>query len=226
MRRRGSRLLVVGVAMAALAGGGVVMAQQAEAPPADPIGDLLKEAPPQEPAPAVAAPAPVTTESLNAAPPAAVEAPAPTIQVAEAEPDEPPVEDEDEEEEDVEDVAVAEKAEEAAPPGRRQRRPVAIVRAIDKISAETMTFAVQVGGPPVRFRNTLLFTARACEVSAPDEPIADSVAYLEISTQPRTARRRTEPRQVFRGWMFASSPSVNPLEHPIYDAWVVGCRSA
>ena len=89
-----------------------------------------------------------------------------------------------------------------------------------------MTFAVQVGGPPVRFRNTLLFTARACEVSAPDEPIADSIAYLEISTQPRTARGRTDPRQVFRGWMFASSPSVNPLEHPIYDAWVVGCRSA
>ncbi|WP_122468488.1 DUF2155 domain-containing protein [Brevundimonas lutea] len=224
MRRRGSRLLVVGVAMAALAGGGVVMAQQAEAPPADPIGELLKEAPPQEPAPAAADPAPVTTESLNAAPPAAVQPPAPAIEVAEVETEEAEVEPEDEDE--PAEVAVAEKAEETAPPGRRQRRPVAIVRAIDKISAETMTFAVQVGGPPVRFRNTLLFTARACEVSAPDEPIADSVAYLEISTQPRTARRRTEPRQVFRGWMFASSPSVNPLEHPIYDAWVVGCRSA
>jgi hypothetical protein len=35
----------------------------------------------------------------------------------------------------------------------------------------------------------------------------------------------SEPRQIFRGWMFASSPAVNGLQHPIYDAWIVGCKA-
>ena len=35
----------------------------------------------------------------------------------------------------------------------------------------------------------------------------------------------TEARQIFKGWMFASSPGVSGLQHPIYDAWVVGCKA-
>ena len=59
------------------------------------------------------------------------------------------------------------------------------------------------------------------EVSTPDELTQDSIAYLDVSLAPRN---QGEPRQIFRGWMFASSPSVNGLQHPIYDAWVVGCK--
>lgn len=232
-RRQGRHLArwVVGGAVAAvLAGSGVVMAQQAEAPPADPIGDILSRqpepvAPPQEAPPPLATtpPTPATTETLNAPPPSVVIPPNPNIVVAET----PLVEDEAETDEPEEVVAPEKKADEPPPPpGRRQRRQVAVVKAIDKITAETMTFAVRVGGPPVRFRNSLIFTARACELSASDEQEADSAAYLEIRSQPRTSRGRGEARQVFRGWMFAGAPSVNPLEHPIYDAWVVGCRSA
>ena len=113
----------------------------------------------------------------------------------------------------------------AGPPGRRQRRRVAIVEAVDKVTAETMRFEVEVGGRPVRFQKTLIFTARACEVSAPDERVEDSIAYLEVSIQPRGLLQSAEPRQIFRGWMFASSPAVSGLQHPIYDAWVVGCKA-
>ena len=128
----------------------------------------------------------------------------------------------------------AEKSEEAAPPpkagppgvpGRRQRRRVAIVQAIDKITAETMRFEVEVGGRPVRFQQTLILSARACEVSAPDEQTGDAVAYLDISVQPRGVVQTTGPRQIYHGWMFASSPAVSGLQHPIYDAWVVGCKA-
>ena len=112
-----------------------------------------------------------------------------------------------------------------AVPGRRQRGRIAIVEAVDKVTAETMRFEVEVGGRPVRFQKALIFTARACEVSAPDEVVEDSIAYLEVSIQPRGVLQATGPRQIFRGWMFASAPAVNGLQHPVYDAWVVGCKA-
>jgi hypothetical protein len=119
----------------------------------------------------------------------------------------------------------ARRADAVTAPSRRQRRRVAIVQAIDKITAESMRFEVEVGGRPVRFQRTLIFSARACEVSASDEQVSDAVAYLEVSLQSRGVIQVSEPRQIFRGWMFASSPAVNGLQHPIYDAWIVGCKA-
>jgi hypothetical protein len=121
--------------------------------------------------------------------------------------------------------APATRADSVTAPSRRQRRRVAIVQAIDKITAESMRFEVEVGGRPVRFQRTLIFSAKACEVSASDEQVTDAVAYLEISLQSRGVIQVSEPRQIFRGWMFASSPAVNGLQHPIYDAWIVGCKA-
>ena len=62
-------------------------------------------------------------------------------------------------------------------------------------------------------------------VSTPEEVVPDAIAYLEFRVQPRGLLQASEPREIFRGWMFASSPGVNGLQHPIYDAWVVGCRA-
>lgn len=107
---------------------------------------------------------------------------------------------------------------------RRQRGRVAIVEAVDKVTAYRMRFEVPVGGRPVRFQRALIFKARACEMSAPDEVVADSIAYLEVNVQPR-GLLNAETRQVFRGWMFASTPAVSGIQHPSYDAWVVGCKA-
>jgi hypothetical protein len=112
------------------------------------------------------------------------------------------------------------------PPLRRPRENVAIFQALDKITAETLRFQVQIG-KPVRYKN-LVFTVRACERTASDEPVEDSVAYVLIESQPKTAPGKPTPpaRQAFRGWMYASSPGLHPLEHPIYDAWLITCRAA
>ena len=125
-----------------------------------------------------------------------------------------------------EEVAEAEPAPVTTPsePLRRQRRRVAIVEAIDKITARSMRFEVEVGGRPVRFEKNLIISARACEVSAGDEQVADAIAYLDVSLQPRGVMQG-EQRQIFRGWMFASSPAVSTLQHPLYDAWIVGCKA-
>lgn len=170
---------------------------------------------PQEPEPE-AEPAPAR--------PIAITPPDPVIIVAEESPEDEAEDEKTGETEEAEE-AVAAPTGPPPPPGRRQRRRVAIVEAVDKITAERMRFEVEVGGRPVRFQKTLIFTARACEVSAPDELVEDSIAYLEVNIQPRGVLQASEPRQIFRGWMFASAPAVNGLEHPIYDAWVVGCRA-
>lgn len=224
---RGRRALIAGSACAVMlaagaVGAGALMDLPQDATPAspDPIGDILRnttpntanapvEAPPQA-APAPARPVPVT--------------PTDPVVIAQVEEKAAEIVDEDADAEDEAAPVAAKKDEEERTPGRRQRRPVAVIQAIDKITAETMRFEVQVGGRPVRFQKALIFSVRACEVSAADEQTEDAIAYVDVALQPRGAVAGTEPRQIFRGWMFASSPSVNGLQHPIYDAWVVGCK--
>ena len=134
----------------------------------------------------------------------------------------PPIEEAVEEE--VAEVASTPTVTTPTEPLRRQRRRVAIVEAIDKITARSMRFEVEVGGRPVRFEKALIISARACEVSAGDEQVADAIAYLDVSLQPRGVMQG-ERREIFRGWMFASSPAVSSLQHPLYDAWIVGCKA-
>lgn len=109
---------------------------------------------------------------------------------------------------------------------KRERYDVAILQALDKITAETVRFEAQVG-QPVRYK-TLVFTVKACERSAPDEVQDDSIVYLTVESQPVpvAGRPTPPPRQAFRGWMYASSPGLNPLQHPVYDAWLITCKTA
>lgn len=94
---------------------------------------------------------------------------------------------------------------------------IAVLRALDKVTARTVDLEVPVD-EPVRF-GTLIVTVRYCRTRPPEEP-PETFAFLEIDEEPdsRAAVR------LFTGWMIASSPALNPLEHPVYDVWVVGCR--
>ena len=128
-------------------------------------------------------------------------------------------------------VTAAKDAAEAEPetppePMKRARANAAILQAIDKVTTETMRFEAQVG-KPVRYKN-LVFTVRACETAAPDEHAPEATAYVVIDSAPRPRPGRTPlaGRQLFRGWMYASSPGVNPFEHPAYDAWLIACKTA
>ena len=116
--------------------------------------------------------------------------------------------------------------EKPAAPAPRVRGGAAIIQAIDKVTAETLKFEAPVG-QPIRYK-TLIITVRACETTAADEEQPDSAAYLTVDSQPKAAPGRSAPaaRQVFRGWMFASSPGLNPLQHPVYDAWLISCRAS
>lgn len=232
MTSRGAILAAV-TALGLLASGAVVASALNDLPQdAVPVENRTAALNRQQAAPQTPPPTPIPTPPVEPAPeatpaptaPVAVTPPAPSIIVAETLDVVVPEVDAESEEE-AEEPARPAIIEEPAEPARRQRRRVAIVEAIDKITASSMRFEVEVGGRPVVFAKTLVFTARACEVSAPDERVSDAVAYLEIGVQPRGVIQASEPRQVFRGWMFASSPAVNGLQHPLYDAWVVGCKA-
>lgn len=116
--------------------------------------------------------------------------------------------------------------EKPAEPAKRARSSVAILQALDKVTTETMRFEAPVG-QPIRYK-TLVFTVRACETTTPDEDAPDSVAYVTVDTQPKALPGRVAPpgRQIYKGWMYANSPGLNPLQHPVYDAWLIACKTS
>ena len=97
--------------------------------------------------------------------------------------------------------------------------PVALLEGLDKITARVSKFEVPVGAP-VQF-GTLAIRVRDCEKSPPEDT-PESAAFVEID-ETRTGEVRT---RVFSGWMFASSPALSALEHPVYDVILLDCKAA
>ena len=66
---------------------------------------------------------------------------------------------------------------------------------------------------------------RACERTAPWELTPEQGAFVQLLVNDRPATRQGEDkwRKVFSGWLFRESPSLNVVEHPIYDVWVKSC---
>lgn len=112
------------------------------------------------------------------------------------------------------------------PPPKFARSSTAILQALDKVTAETMRFAAPVG-QPIRYKN-LVFIVKACETTGLGQPEPQASAYVVIDLAPLGADGYAPPppKRVFKGWMFASSPALNPFQHPIYDAWLVACTTS
>ena len=101
--------------------------------------------------------------------------------------------------------------------GPAAAQQVALLQGLDKITARISTFEAPIG-EPVRF-GSLEIVARACDKRPPEEP-PESAAFLEITD----FRPDADAVKLFTGWMFASSPAVSAVEHPVYDVWVIDCR--
>jgi hypothetical protein len=100
------------------------------------------------------------------------------------------------------------------------------MQALDKVTAETMRFAVPVG-KPIRYKN-LVFVVKACETKGLGSAAPRASAYVVIDSAPLSSGGDAPPppREVFEGWMFANSPGLNPFQHPVYDAWLISCMAA
>jgi len=96
-------------------------------------------------------------------------------------------------------------------------RDIVVLRALDKITARITELELPIG-QEIRF-GTLAIRAKYCRTRPPIEP-PETFAYLEIDD----LKRSGEVERVFEGWMVASSPALNALEHAVYDIWVIDCK--
>ncbi len=94
-----------------------------------------------------------------------------------------------------------------------------LLQGLDKITARVSEIKVPVGGT-VAF-GALQITARACDKHPPEEA-PEAAAFLEVVE----VKPDEKPVQRFSGWMFASSPALSALEHPVYDLVVLDCINA
>jgi hypothetical protein len=108
----------------------------------------------------------------------------------------------------------------ATSPAQAIQMDEAVLQGLDKITARVSTIKVAVG-QTVTF-GSLQITLRACDKRPPEEP-PESAAFLQVVEQ---KPGETQAVARFSGWMFASSPALSAMEHPVYDLWVLDCESS
>ena len=106
----------------------------------------------------------------------------------------------------------------ATAPAHAIQMEEAVLQGLDKITARISTIKVAVG-ETVSF-GSLQITLRACDKKPPEET-PESAAFLQIVEQ----KQGEQPVTRFSGWMFASSPALSAMEHPVYDLWVLDCEN-
>lgn len=97
--------------------------------------------------------------------------------------------------------------------------PVATLAGLDKITGRITRFDVYIG-ETVLF-GALEITPRACYDRPANDTLQRTSAFLEVDQRSLdgTAKR------IFTGWMFADSPALNAVDHPVYDVWLIECKT-
>lgn len=96
---------------------------------------------------------------------------------------------------------------------------VAVFSGLDKITGRIWTFDVYIG-ETVEF-GALQVTPRQCNTRPPTEP-PHTTAFVEVNE----ITLENQMRRLFSGWMFEESPALNAVDHPIYDVWLIDCKTS
>lgn len=97
----------------------------------------------------------------------------------------------------------------------------AVIRGLDKVTGHARDYTMAIG------RSTrigsLEVVPRACTKSLPEETPEVRI-YVQVYDHPAAREgEQAERREIFHGWLFASSPGLNAVDHPVYDIWAVDC---
>ena len=92
---------------------------------------------------------------------------------------------------------------------------------LDKITAKTVPIKIKLG-ETAKF-GILEIKALKCGVTRNNKMSENSVAYLQVRD---VSESQNEKVFIFNGWTFSSNPSLTPIDHAIYDIWLVGCENA
>jgi hypothetical protein len=104
-----------------------------------------------------------------------------------------------------------------APPPQKIVNPTAAFAGLDKITGRIISFDVSIN-ETVQF-GALRLTPRACYTRPPTE-LAHTDGFVEVDE----ITLQGEVKRIFTGWMFAASPGLHGIEHPIYDVWLTDCK--
>ncbi len=91
--------------------------------------------------------------------------------------------------------------------------------ALDKITAKTSSIQLAVGEK--KHFGQLEIKALKCEISKNDD-FLDTVAYLQVRD---LSNKDNNQVFLFNGWTFVSSPTLRPIDHPVYDLWITSCEN-
>jgi hypothetical protein len=103
------------------------------------------------------------------------------------------------------------------PPPQRISNPTAVFAGLDKITGRIISFDVAIN-ETVQF-GALQVTPRVC-YSRPPTETPNTDAFVEVDE----VTLQGEIKRIFTGWMFAASPGLHAVEHPIYDVWLTDCK--
>ncbi|WP_439651654.1 DUF2155 domain-containing protein [Microvirga puerhi] len=99
----------------------------------------------------------------------------------------------------------------------RIKNPTGVFSGLDKITGRIVSFEVGIG-ETVQF-GSLQMKADVCFTKPPTEN-PNTTSFVEVSETGTDGK----PHRVFSGWMFAGSPGLHGVEHPVYDIWLVDCK--
>ena len=91
------------------------------------------------------------------------------------------------------------------------------IKILDKISSKNILVKLKNG--EAKQHKDLLIKSMKCKNSEFDDN-PEITAYIQVSD---LTNKDKDDVFVFNGWMFSSSPSITPFDHPVYDIWLVSC---
>ena len=92
------------------------------------------------------------------------------------------------------------------------------IKVLDKISSKNISIKIKNGGDEIVYKDLSIRVMKCKNSEFDDNP--EVTAYIQVKDL--TKKNKNEVF-VFNGWMFSSSPSIAPFDHPVYDIWLESC---
>ena len=91
------------------------------------------------------------------------------------------------------------------------------IKVLDKISSKNILIKLK-NGEVKKYKDLMIKSMKCKNSEFDDNP--EITAYLQVQD---LTNKDKDDVYVFNGWMFSSSPSIRPFDHPVYDIWLVNC---
>ena len=91
------------------------------------------------------------------------------------------------------------------------------IQVLDKISSKNILLKLK-NGEEIKHKDLLIKSMKCKNSEFDDNP--EIIAYIQVKD---ITKKSNDNVFVFNGWMFSSSPSIAPFDHPVYDIWLVDC---